>query len=51
MRADIIPVSKFPDYELSDRNGKRRKLSELQAGSLGNAGKQKLTNLSFFLGS
>jgi len=34
MRADIIPVCKFPDYELSDRTGKRRKLSELQAQDL-----------------
>ena len=34
MRADIIPGSKFPDYELSDDTGKRRKLSELQAQDL-----------------
>jgi len=34
MRADIIPVSKFHDYELSDDTGKRRKLSELQAQDL-----------------
>jgi peroxiredoxin len=31
MRADIIPGSRFPDYELSDHTGKHRKLSELQA--------------------
>ena len=31
MRSDIIPGSKFPDYELSDHTGKHRKLSELQA--------------------
>jgi len=30
MRADIIPGAVFPDYELSDHTGKRRKLSELQ---------------------
>src|ERR1041384_4901087 len=30
MRADIIPGSRFPDYELSDHTGKHRKLSELQ---------------------
>jgi peroxiredoxin len=30
MRADIIPGAVFPDYELSDQAGKRRKLSELQ---------------------
>lgn len=30
MRADIIPGSIFPDYELPDHTGKRRKLSELQ---------------------
>jgi hypothetical protein len=34
MRADIIPGSKFSDYELSDDTGKRRKLSELQAQDL-----------------
>lgn len=31
MRADIIPGALFPDYELSDHTGTRRKLSELQA--------------------
>ena len=31
MRADIVPGATFPDYELSDHTGKRRKLSELQA--------------------
>jgi peroxiredoxin len=30
MRNDIIPGAVFPDYELSDHTGKRRKLSELQ---------------------
>jgi peroxiredoxin len=30
MRADMIPGAAFPDYELSDHTGKRRKLSELQ---------------------
>ena len=30
MRPDIIPGAIFPDYELSDHTGKRRKLSELQ---------------------
>lgn len=30
MRADIVPGAVFPDYELSDNTGKRRKLSELQ---------------------
>ena len=30
MRADIAPGAPFPDYELTDHAGKRRKLSELQ---------------------
>jgi peroxiredoxin len=30
MRSDIRPGSTFPDYELTDHTGKRRKLSELQ---------------------
>jgi peroxiredoxin len=30
MRADIVPGSQLPDYELSDQTGKHRKLSELQ---------------------
>jgi len=30
MRADIIPGTVFPDYELPDHSAKRRKLSELQ---------------------
>ncbi len=30
MREDIIPGAVFPDYELADHTGKRRKLSELQ---------------------
>lgn len=30
MRADIVPGAVFPDYELPDHTGKRRKLSELQ---------------------
>jgi peroxiredoxin len=31
MRADIVPGSRFPDYELPDHTGQHRKLSELQA--------------------
>jgi peroxiredoxin len=30
MRADIVPGSAFPDYELSDHTAKRRNLSEMQ---------------------
>src|SRR5437588_11374241 len=30
MRPDIVPGAAFPDYELPDHTGKRRKLSELQ---------------------
>src|SRR5947207_8680243 len=30
MHPDIVPGAVFPDYELSDHTGKRRKLSELQ---------------------
>lgn len=30
MRSDIVAGAVFPDYELSDHTGKRRKLSELQ---------------------
>jgi peroxiredoxin len=30
MRPDIIPGAAFPDYELTDHTGKRRKLSDLQ---------------------
>lgn len=30
MRADIVPGAPFPDYELTDHAGKRRKLSDLQ---------------------
>jgi peroxiredoxin len=30
MRSDIVAGAKFPDYQLSDHTGKRRKLSELQ---------------------
>ncbi len=30
MRADIVPGSLFPDYELSDHTATRRKLSDLQ---------------------
>jgi len=30
MRADIVPGAKFPDYELTDTNKERQKLSELQ---------------------
>ena len=32
MRADIVPGAAFPDYELTDHTGTRRKLSELQRG-------------------
>jgi peroxiredoxin len=32
MRADISPGATFPDYELPDQSGNRRKLSEIQAG-------------------
>jgi peroxiredoxin len=30
MRTDVVPGSKFPDYELADHTGQRRKLSDLQ---------------------
>ena len=30
MRADIVPGSVFPDYELTDHTATRRKLSDLQ---------------------
>ena len=30
MRADIVPSAVFPDYELPDQIGTKRKLSELQ---------------------
>lgn len=30
MRSDIVTGAVFPDYELSDHTGKRRRLSELQ---------------------
>jgi len=32
MRADIVPGARFPDYELTDTEKQRRKLSELQGG-------------------
>jgi peroxiredoxin len=32
MRPDIVPGATFPDYELSDHRGTRRKLSDLQGG-------------------
>ena len=32
MRADIVPGTVFPDYELPDHRGKHRTLSELQQG-------------------
>ena len=32
MRPDIVPGAAFPDYELTDHRGKRRKLSDLQRG-------------------
>jgi peroxiredoxin len=31
MRADIQPGATFPDYELPDQAGRKRRLSELQA--------------------
>jgi peroxiredoxin len=30
MRANIVSSAVFPDYELADHTGKRRKLSDLQ---------------------
>jgi peroxiredoxin len=33
MRADIVPGATFPDFELSDHTGTRRKLSELQGNN------------------
>jgi peroxiredoxin len=30
MRAEIVASAVFPDYELTDHTGKRRKLSDLQ---------------------
>ena len=30
MRADIVASAVFPDYELTDHTGTRRKLSDLQ---------------------
>ena len=30
MRPDIQPGSTFPDYELPDQSGRKRRLSELQ---------------------
>src|SRR5437868_8792732 len=30
MRADIVPGAAFPDFELTDHRGRKRKLSELQ---------------------
>jgi len=30
MRPDIVPGGLFPDYELRDQSGTKRKLSELQ---------------------
>lgn len=32
MRPDIVPGATFPDYELSDQDGNRQRLSELQGG-------------------
>ena len=32
MRADIAVRSRFPDYELVDHTGERRRLSEIQDG-------------------
>jgi peroxiredoxin len=33
MRAEIVAGAVFPDYELTDHNGKHRKLSDLQGRS------------------
>ena len=30
MRADIVPGAEFPDYELTDTEKQRRRLSDLQ---------------------
>lgn len=30
MRSDIVPGARFPDYELTDHSGTRRRLSEIQ---------------------
>jgi hypothetical protein len=30
MRPDIQPGAKFPDYELADHTGRKRRLSQLQ---------------------
>ena len=32
MRPEIKPATPFPDYELPDQNGRRRRLSEIQGG-------------------
>jgi peroxiredoxin len=32
MRSDIVPGAVFPDYQLPDHRGKRRRLSDLQGG-------------------
>jgi peroxiredoxin len=32
MRADVVPGSVFPDYDLPDHRGKHRKLSDIQGG-------------------
>jgi peroxiredoxin len=32
MRADIVPGAVFPDYELADHTGERRRISALQGG-------------------
>lgn len=32
MRPEIKPLTPFPDYELPDQNGRRRRLSEIQGG-------------------
>ncbi len=33
MRSDVVPGSAFPDFELPDQTGRKRKLSELQGES------------------
>jgi D-arabinose 1-dehydrogenase-like Zn-dependent alcohol dehydrogenase len=34
MRSDVVPGAIFPDYELSDHSGKRRRLSEVTPAQL-----------------
>ncbi len=32
MRSDVRPGAAFPDYELPDQSGRRRRISEIQGG-------------------